>query len=173
MTTKIRIKPFLAAYFRQKYWDEEAKATKFPTSSLIRVKILFSLRKRPADVPVDSGNLELVVPTSQDFPEKKDTMAWNYIPPSKVSGGPTRPGIERIMENEFYSDLNDYWYRYKYYGLTFKDAVEDFVDIYDLPVDPDTIRKFHTRWQDRSRQFKKTRKYEQQRQLLKKMAENG
>jgi len=168
MTTKIQIKPFLARYFTTKYWDEEHKAAKFPVSNICRVKILLALRKRPSDVPVDSGNFEFVVPTSADFLEKKDTMSWNYVPAYKVAGGPKRPGIERIMEDEFYSDLNDYWYRYKYYGLTFNDAVEDFVEIYCLPVEPDTIKKAYTRWRDRCRFFKNTRKYEKTRQMLKK-----
>lgn len=169
VTTKIQIKPHLALYFTKKYWSEDFQCVKIPRTTFVRVKILCALRKRPADCPVDHGNFEFAVPTSEDFPEKKDTDYWNYIPPAKVKGGPKRPGIERMLEDEFYSDLNDYWYRYKYYGLDFKDAVEDFLEIYDLTVAPETVQKFFTRWQDRRRHLKNTRKYEKQRAILQKL----
>lgn len=167
MTTRIQIKDHLAEYFRQKYWSEEFHAVRFPLSTFVRVKILNSLRRRPANVPVDKGNFEFLVPCSSDFPEKRDTTAWNWIPPEKVAGGHKRPGIERTMEDELLTDLGDYWYRYRYYGLPLQDAVEDFIDIYSLSVSPDTLCKAFTRWQDRSRHLKKTRDYVKQRRQLK------
>ena len=170
MTTKIQIKDHLAEYFRRKYWSEELQAVRFPLSTFVRVKILNAIRRRPRNAPVDKGNFEFLVPCSSDYPEKRDTTSWNWIPPEKVAGGHKRPGIERTMEDEMLTDLGDYWYRYKYYGLPLQDAIEDFIDIYGLSVSPDTLCKAFTRWQDRTRHVKKTREYTKIRRRLKQTA---
>ena len=167
MTTRIQIKDHLAEYFRRKYWCDETHTVRFPLSTFVRVKILNALRRRPADQPIDSGNFEFQVPSSADFPEKRDTLAWNWIPPSKVAGGPKRPGIERAMEDEMLTDLNDYWYRYRYNHLPLRDCIEDFIEVYDLSVTIETLSKAFTRWQDRSRHLKKTREYVKLRRQLK------
>lgn len=161
ITTRISVKPHLAEYFTRKYWDEETQCCHLRDQTPVRWKILAALRRRPADVPVDRGNFLLVVPSSKII--HKDPRTHNYIPECKVRGGPRHPGIERMMEDEFYTDFADFWETYRHNGLQFQDCVEDFIDVHELTVEPATVAKHYTRWRDRWRHYKKTRKYEQQR----------
>lgn len=140
--------PAVAEYIRMKYYDPEIGTVRFPSSADIYILIFDLLQKRPADNPVDSGNLEFMLP---DRRIGKDPATYNYL--SLRS--------QRILGNRFrammWAELHDFMDEQKHLlGTQFKEAVYIFMRRYGIEsISEDALLKNYQRWRDRLRRKNK------------------
>ena len=78
ITTKITIENYLAEYLIGKYGTPDSKVVRLPSDLDLYHFVYDLLQKRPAGCPVDSGNLELVLPERREahLPGGKQTCLW-------------------------------------------------------------------------------------------------
>jgi hypothetical protein len=98
VTVKIKIKNHLAEYIRGKFNDCNDGPVSFPDRSDLYVQIWDLLSKRPANAPIDQGNLEICLP-NRSFGKNPDY--YNYL--SERSVKLLSKSIEALM----YYDLHD------------------------------------------------------------------
>ena len=81
ITTKITIENYLAEYLIGKYGTPDSKVVRLPSDLDLYHFVYDLLQKRPAGCPVDSGNLELVLPERREahLPGGKPLATYNYI----------------------------------------------------------------------------------------------
>lgn len=148
VTVKINISPYLAEYVRGKFWDDDAAAVKFPAASDIYVTIFDLTTKRPADCPIDHGNLPIALP---DRREGKDPETYNFI---------SQRGA-RILEEKLrvmmWAEVHEYLDSQKHMaGVGFKDSIYTFLCRYGIQsITEDALFKNYQRWRYKVRRREK------------------
>lgn len=149
-TVKIQVDEPVAEYIRGKYFDTGVGAVRFPPLADIYVLIYDLLRKRPADRPVDHGNLEFALPERS---EGKDSRTYNYLPER----------AQKILADKLrlmmWAELHDTMDENKHLrGIQFKETVYVFMSRYGIDsITEDALLKNYQRWRDRLRRRKKRR----------------
>lgn len=155
ITTKINIKQHLAEYCIGKWGNEFTEPVRFPARTDLYVTLYNLTQKRPDDCCVDSGNLEIILPTSIEKDDiidvRKNPNVYNYL--SKRSC----IIIERKIESQFWSEahqlIDDNKNRY---GIRFIDSACEFMNKYRITeISEDAIIKNYMRWRENLRKRKK------------------
>lgn len=151
-TTTIQIKPHLAQYIIGKYGNGPDRPVRFPESIDLYHTIWDLMAKRPLDQPVDSGNLEIVLP---DRRVGKNPEHYNYLcERSQVI-------IQRKIETAFFAELHDLLDEQKHrYCVEYIDTVHYFKMKYSIDsLTDDALLKNYYRWRETHRRKKEKRSY--------------
>lgn len=128
ITTKFNVRPHIAEYCYGKYSDCTNNPVRFPHRTEIYHTIWDLMIQRPVNAPVDSGNLEIILPNSRMEDEnhfRKDPRVYNYI--SSRAAKIIELKIETFMFAEVHHLL---MFNKMYYGITYKDTVFTFMNKY-------------------------------------------
>ena len=109
--------------------------------------------KRPNNCPVDSGNLELVLPERR---EGKSPLTFNYLGYRSVKI------IEKKIETRLWAELHDLIDENKhFYGIQYIESVAYFMRKYAIvSISEDALLKNYYRWREIVRQKKRRRSYQ-------------
>lgn len=148
ITVKTTVEPHVAEYIRGKFYDREAGAVRFPPTLDIYILIYDLLQKRPATNPVDSGNLEFVLPERR---EGKNPDSYNYL------SGRAQKMLADKMRLMMWAELHDLMDENKHInGIQFKESVFLFMRKYSIEsITEDALLKNYQRWRDKQRRKKK------------------
>lgn len=148
VTVRTAVEPHVAEYVRGKFFDSEAGAVRFPAALDIYILIYDLLQKRPASCPVDSGNLEFVVPERRCG---KDPVSYNYL---SARAQKILADRLRVM---MWAELHEYMDENKHiHGIQFKESVFMFMRRYSIEsISEDALLKNYQRWRDKQRRRKK------------------
>ena len=145
---KISVAPFVAEYIKGKFYNFEAGTVKFPSSLDIYILIYDLLQKRPANRPIDSGNLEFMLPERR---EGKDPVSYNWL------SDRSQKLLEDKMRLMMWSELHELMDENKHiHGIQFKESVFRFMRKYGIEsITEDALLKNYQRWRDKQRRKKK------------------
>lgn len=148
ITVKITVEKPVAEYIRGKYFDHEAGAVRFPSDLDIYVLIYDLLQRRPVEIPVDSGNLEFILPERR---AGKDPLTYNYL------SGRAQKMLSDKMRLMMWAELHDYMDENKHIkGIQFKDSVFTFMRRYSIEsISEDALFKNYQRWRYKLRRKQK------------------
>ena len=148
MTVRVTVEPHVAEYIKGKFYDPDVDAVRFPPTMDIYILIYDLLQKRPISCPIDTGNLEFVLP---DRRIGKDPMTYNYLSnrAQKILGDKMR-----LM---MWAELHDLMDENKHInGIQFKESVFIFMRKYSIEsITEDALLKNYQRWRDKQRRKKK------------------
>lgn len=153
VTTKFDIKPHLREYLIAKYnkFDNSAPI-RFPDDEDLYHSIWDLLQKRPVNVPIDNGNLEIAIPCRQCG---KNPQVYNYLSDrgQKI--------IAKKIEVKFLAELHDFVDEQKHmYGIQYAESIFSFIGKYGIEsITSDALLKNYQRWKDRVRKKKQKRAY--------------
>ena len=124
VTTKIQIDQHLAEYCVGKWGIEFQPPVRFPDWTELYVKIHDLTQKRPVDAPVDSGNLEIVIPNRRadsEQPVRKNPDVYNYLSARSVKN------IQRQIRAMMRMELHEFMVEQKHkYGVDYIDSAHEF-----------------------------------------------
>lgn len=148
MTVKTTVEPHVAEYIRGKFYDHEAGAVRFPSTLDIYIQIFDLLQKRPVSNPVDTGNLEFILPERR---VGKDPITYNYL------SGRAQKILADKMRLMMWAELHDFMDENKHInGIMFKESVFMFMRKYAIEsITEDALLKNYQRWRDKQRRKKK------------------
>lgn len=148
ITVKMTVEPHVAEYIRGKYFDIDAGAVRFPSDLDIYVLIYDLLQRRPADSPVDRGNLEFMLPERRIG---KDPVTYNFL------SGRAQKILGAKMRVMMWAELHDYMDENKHLrGIQFKDSVFAFMRRYSIDsITEDALLKNYQRWRYKLRRSQK------------------
>lgn len=155
VTTKINIKPHLAEYCIGKWGNEFKEPVRFPRSTDLYVTLYNLTKKRPDNCRFDSGNLEVILPSStekdDDLEVRKNPAVYNYLSERSCII------LERKIESQFWSEahqvIDDNKNRY---GIKYIDSVCELMNKYRITsITEDAIIKNYMRWKENIRKRKK------------------
>lgn len=160
ITTKIKVKPHIAEYCYGKYTNGEGDPVRFPHNIEIYHTIWDLLIKRPANAPIDQGNLEIHLPNSKMRTELgfvKNPSIYNYLSARSVKM------IERKIETFMFAEIHDMLYLNKQaFGIDFSATVHHFMCKYGIDsVTEDMFIKNFYRWRNNLLRRKIKRNYTQ------------
>lgn len=153
VTTKIKIKPFLAEYAKAKYFVEDQEYIQFPDSEYLYHVVYNLMLKRPDNVtPIDDGNLEIALPHRS---RGKDPLVYNYI--SKTG----EDLIEKKLYRLFFAQLHDFVDEQVHeYNQPINESAFMFMNRYGITsITEDALIKSYYRWRSGMRRKIKKRKY--------------
>lgn len=145
---KTTVDAHVAEYIKGKFYDHEAGAVRFPTALDIYIMIYDLLQKRPVACPVDTGNLEFVLPERR---MGKDPITFNYL------SGRAQKILADKMRLMMWAELHDLMDENKHInGIQFKESVFMFMRKYAIEsITEDALLKNYQRWRDKQRRKKK------------------
>ena len=145
---KISVDPFVAEYIKGKFYNFEAGTVKFPSSLDIYILIYDLLQKRPVNRPIDSGNLEFMLPERR---EGKDPVSYNWL------SDRSQKLLEDKMRLMMWAELHELMDENKHiHGIQFKESVFRFMRRYGIEsITEDALLKNYQRWRDKQRRKKK------------------
>lgn len=148
MTVKTTADPYVAEYIKGKFYDQESGAVRFPASLDIYILIYDLLQRRPVTCPVDTGNLEFVLPERR---QGKDPVSFNYL------SGRAQKILGDKMRLMMWAELHDFMDENKHInGIQFKESVFMFMRKYSIEsITEDALLKNYQRWRDKQRRKKK------------------
>ncbi|MBE6305688.1 MAG: hypothetical protein E7082_07240 [Bacteroidales bacterium] len=155
ITVKIQVDAHIAEYIKGKYFDNEIGVVRFPSTLDIYVLIYDLLQKRPVNCPIESGNLEFMLPDRRDanLAGGKSPEQFNYLSQRAAK----RLGDKmRVM---MWAELHDLMDENKHIkGIQFKDSVFEFMCRYGIEsISEDALLKNYQRWRDKLRRTSKRR----------------
>lgn len=148
ITVKTNVDQYVAEYIHGKYYSDDIRAVRFPASHDVYVLIYDLLQRRPDRCPVDTGNLEFVLPDRRDG---KDPVSYNYL------SGRAQKILEAKLKLMFWAELHDFMDEEKHInGVQYKDSVFRFMTRYGIEsLTEDALLKNYQRWRDKQRRRKK------------------
>ena len=146
---KIDVKPHVAEYIRGKYYDPEVGCVRFPPGLDIYILLYDLLQKRPANSPIDTGNLELALPDRREANHAggKDPQTYNYL------SDRSQKRLGKKMELMMWAEIHDFMDENKHAGgITFKDSANEFICKYMIEsISEDALLKDYQRWRNEKR----------------------
>lgn len=153
ITAKITVEAAVAEYIRGRYFDPERGVVHFPPSSDIYITIYDLLSRRPAECPVDTGNLEFALPERRWLAggAGKDPRIYNYI--SQRSAAILASRFRLLM----WAELHEFMDEQKHLnGIQYKESAFIFMQKYAIEsISEDALLKNYQRWRDSMRRRKK------------------
>ena len=151
-TTRIHVAPHLAEYLKGKFGDFSQGPIRLPDSSDLYHVIYDLLERRPSQVQIDRGNLELVLP-ERSCGKRPET--YNYL------GLRSQSIISRRIETMMWAEAHEYIDEQKHlHGVDYKDAVVRFRLRYGIAsLSEDAFIKNYYRWRGKVRKKEKKRDY--------------
>lgn len=148
ITVKINVEPHVAEYIRGKFFDEDLGAVKFPASRDIYVLIYDLLQRRPADHPVDTGNLEFGLPERR---AGKDPAYYNYL------SARAQKLINDKLRLMMWTELHDLMDENKHIrGIKFNETIYTFMTKYGIEsITEDALFKNYQRYRYKTRRNQK------------------
>lgn len=149
--TTIEVPAYIAEYLIARY-DDGTGAVKFRPGANISFLIFDMLSKRPADMPVDRGNLRILLPDkSEDDGHGKDPRVYNYI---SARG---QAIIAKRLVTEMWADWHEFADENKHQrGIGYKESAIAFVESYGIQsISEDALLKNYQRWRDKLRRRQK------------------
>lgn len=123
ISATINIKQHLAEYVKGKYNHCEDGAVNLPHTSDLYVVVWDLMAKRPVNAAIDSGNLEIALP-SRSVGKKPEY--YNYLSPRAAKI------IEKFIENILYAELHHRLRVNKRKGINYIDTVFKFMTEYGI-----------------------------------------
>lgn len=152
MNTRITVPNYLREYLIGKYCNLEERAVHFPDSSDLYHILFDLLEKRPANIPVDQGNIEIFLPNRS---VGKNPMTYNYLSQrgQKI--------LIRNLEIKMWAEVHDMLDEQKHtLGINYIDGVHTFMNKYGInSLSEDAFLKNYYRWRAKVRQRSKKREY--------------
>jgi hypothetical protein len=147
-TTRIQVKPHLKEYIIGKYNHFSDEPVRFPDNMDIYHQIFDLTVKRPASCPVDTGNLEIVLPDRKSY---KHPKTYNYL------GVRSQKAISRKIEEMFWVEFREYIEdEHNKKGTYYIDIVIEFLRKYDISsITEDALIKHYYRWRKKTRNSEK------------------
>lgn len=151
-TTRISVPEHLKEYIVGKYGIDSDNPVRLPDTLDLYHCIYDLLEKRPADHPVDRGNLELVLPERSIG---KRPESYNYL------GVRSQKILAKKIEIMMWAEVHDLLDTLKHRdGIDYKDAVHLFICKYRIDsLTEDAFLKNYYRWRGTVRRREK-RKYQ-------------
>lgn len=151
MTTKITVPTHIREYLIGKFCNFQDIPVRFPDSLDIYHVIYDLLEKRPANQPVDRGNLEIFLPVRSTG---KSPDIYNYL------GVRSQVLIFRKLDIMLWAELHDFADEQKHrYGINFIISIHKFMNKYGISsLSEDAFLKNYYRWRTKVRS-KEKRKY--------------
>jgi len=145
-TTKINIKQHLSEYLYAKY----DFPVKFPYKTDIYHLIFDLTEKRPVRCPIDSGNLEIVLPERRFGKQPK---TYNYL------GARSQKIIMRKIEEMFWTDFRNFVeFETKKSRETYLNIVNKFIEKYCIKsISEDALLKHYYRYRKKNNYFVKNK----------------
>lgn len=152
MTTRITLPLHLKEYLVAKFGNYGEEPVHFPDECDLYHVLYDLLQKRPADCPVDSGNVEIFLP-NRSYGKKPET--YNYL--SERSQKILTKRIELAMWAEVHELLD---YQKHQLGNDFIEGVHTFMTRYSIEsLSEDAFLKNYYRWRQSLRRREKKRDY--------------
>jgi hypothetical protein len=148
VTTRIRVKPHLKEYICGKYNRFSDGAVAFPDNLDIYHLIFDLTEKRPANVFLDSGNLEIMLPERRG---SKHPKTYNYL------GIRSQIIIEKKIEQMFWADFREYMEsEHSKTGMRYLDLACEFLKKHGIcSISEEALLKHYYRWRKKVRNSKK------------------
>ncbi|MDO4165355.1 MAG: hypothetical protein Q4D56_13390 [Bacteroides sp.] len=162
ITTKITIESHLAEYLIGKYGTPGEQAVRLPSNLDLYVTLYDLLQKRPADCPVDRGNLELVLPERREahLPGGKPTQIYNYI--GERGARILSSKVNTMMRAEMHELFDE---NKHVYGIDYINSAYYFLRKYSIEsLSVDALLKDYQRWRRKLRRKTSTRDYHRKQQ---------
>jgi len=142
VTTKIEVKNHLKEYIVGRYNQFDDKTpVRFPDQLDIYVLVWDLLVKRPVNCPVDSGNLEIVLPERYGA---KSPSYYNYI------GSRSQKRIEKKIEIMMWTDFREFVETERLKGYSIIHCISRFISKYGISsISEDALVKSYYRWRNR------------------------
>lgn len=152
MTTKITLPEHLREYLLGKYCDLEEKPVRFPDRDDLYVVLYDLLEKRPKNVPVDFGNVEIFLPHRA---VGKDPLIYNYL------GTRSQTIFMKKLELRMWAEVHDFMDEQKHrYGVAYIDCVHLFLNRFGITaITEEAFLKNYYRWRSIVRRKEKKREY--------------
>ena len=152
MTTKITLPEHLREYLQGKFCDFEDKSVRFPDNCDLYHTLYDLLEKRPADCPIDRGNVEIFLPKRSCG---KQPETYNYL--GTRSQSILKQRIELMMLAELHDLIDEQKHRY---GINYIDSVHGFMLRYGIEsLTEDAFLKNYYRWRQQVRRKEKKHEY--------------
>lgn len=155
ITTKIEVPQHLKEYLIGKFCDLQDSPIHFPDKTDIYHIIYDLLERRPANIYVDAGNLEIVLPERSIG---KDPKIYNYL------GIRSQMILARKIDRMMWAEVHDYLDEQKHtYSITYIDGIHNFMTMYGIDsITEDAFKKNYYRWRANLRRKEKKRGYNHQ-----------
>lgn len=153
ITVLINVKEYLAEYARSKFSVDGESYIQFQDSDYMYHVVYNLMSKRPDNVPLDSGNIEIALPHCS---RGKDPETYNYICKSGQSI------IEKKLTRLFFAQMHDFIDEQVHdFGQPINESVFLFMSNYNIDsISEDALVKSYYRWRAKIRKRIKKRKYE-------------
>lgn len=152
ITTSMTIKTHLAEYAKVVFEDPGKNYIRIPHQHDLYHKIADEMIRRPRNVPIRRGNLEIALPRQS---RGKCPLTFNYISIRAARR------IERKIERMFWAHVHDYVDELHHeQGYHMNTAIYMFMDEYKITgISEDALVKNYYRWRCIVRSKKKKRGY--------------
>lgn len=150
ISTRIKIKPHLAEYVKGKYNHCQDGPVTLPHDSDLYVIVWDLMARRPSNAPVDTGNLEIALP-SRSVGKKPEY--YNYLSPRAAMI------IEKYIEELLFAEIHHRMRQNKRRGINYLDTVYFFMSEYGITgISEDAFIKDYYRYRRNQYNRKKTEK---------------
>lgn len=152
MTIRINLEPYLCEYLIGKYGYSGQCVLRLPDGDDLYHLLYDLLEKRPANVPVDRGNIELQLPRRR---VGKSPLVYNFM------GVRSQEEFSRRVSLRMWAEVHDYLDdQHHRYGVSYISAIRNFLLRYGIcSLSEDTILKNYYRWRMRVRFKRQKRAY--------------
>jgi len=150
ISTRIKIKTHLAEYVKGKYNHCQDGPVTLPHDSDLYIIVWDLMARRPANAPVDTGNLEIALP-SRSVGKKPEY--YNYLSPRAAMI------IEKYIEELLFAEIHHRMRQNKRKGINYLDTVYFFMSEYGITgISEDAFIKDYYRYRRNQYNRKKTEK---------------
>lgn len=158
ITTKIELPEHLKEYCIGKFNGTIDGPVRFPDATDIYHTIWDLTERRPINVHVDTGNLEIVLP-KRDY--GKSPEVYNFL------GQRSQAIIIKKMELMMWAEVHDFIDENKHrYGIEHIQSVHTFMRRYDIhSISEDAFIKNFYRWRELCRKKREKRAYKKEKNL--------
>lgn len=159
ITSKINIREHICEYAIGKFGTDFSNPINVDSKTDLSVVIWDLLSPRPADKPIDHGNLEIVIPNRRAEGEKgKKPEKFNYL--SDKAARILEYKLETMMLAELHDFLDENKHRK---GIEYQASVHIFVNKYQIKgISEDALIKNYYRWRKKINRLSTRRLYAKQ-----------
>jgi hypothetical protein len=159
ITSKINVREHISQYAIGKFGTDFSNPISVTPNTDLYVAIWDLLSPRPADKPIDHGNLEIVIPNRRSEGEQgKKPERFNYL--SEKAARILDFKLETMMLAELHDFLDENKHRK---GIEYQASVHIFVNKYQIKsITEDALIKNYYRWRKKINRLSTRRSYVRQ-----------